>query len=223
MASKGNDSGPPLDIAALRQEYTQGGFSEDEADSNPIRQFENWFQQALKVGLREPNAMVLATVGPNGQPSTRVVLLKDVSEKGFSFFTNYESRKGQELAQNPKASATFPWLDLERQVCIQGHVTRLSREESEAYWKVRPRASRLGAWVSKQSTVISGRPFLEARMQELQNQYPGEDIPLPPYWGGYLLAPEEIEFWQGRRSRLHDRIHYRKQPDNTWKIERLSP
>ncbi|MDB6031806.1 MAG: pdxH 2, partial [Verrucomicrobiales bacterium] len=118
---------------------------------------------------------------------------------------------------------TFPWLDLERQVCIQGRVTRLSREESEAYWKVRPRASRLGAWVSKQSTVITGRPFLEAKMQELQNQYPGEQIPLPPYWGGYLLAPEEIEFWQGRRSRLHDRIHYRKQPDSTWKIERLSP
>jgi pyridoxamine 5'-phosphate oxidase len=223
MASKGNDSDPSLDIAALRQEYTQGGFSEEEANPNPIQQFENWFQQALKAGLREPNAMVLATVGPNAQPSTRVVLLKDVSEKGFSFYTNYESRKGQELAENPKASVTFPWLDLERQVCIQGRVTRLSREESEAYWKVRPRASRLGAWVSKQSTVITGRPFLEAKMQELQNQYPGEQIPLPPYWGGYLLAPEEIEFWQGRRSRLHDRIHYRKQPDNTWKIERLSP
>lgn len=212
-----------LNLAALRQEYTRAGLTEQAVNSNPFRQFEAWFQQAVAAGIREPNAMVLATVGVDGRPSSRVVLLKELNSQGFSFFTNYESRKGRELAANPNASLTFPWLDLERQVCVQGTVRPLPRSESEAYWKVRPKASRLGAWVSQQSSVIPGRDFLESRMAELQQTYPGEEVPLPPYWGGYSLAPVEIEFWQGRPSRLHDRIRYCKQADGTWKIQRLSP
>jgi pyridoxamine 5'-phosphate oxidase len=223
MEAKGQHSDLFLNLAALRQEYTAGGFSETDADPNAIRQFEIWFQQAQSAGLREPNAMVLATADKSGMPSTRVVLLKQVSEAGFAFFTNYLSRKGRELAENPRAAATFPWIDLERQVCITGAVRKLLRADSEAYFKVRPRGSRLGAWVSQQSSVIPGRAFLEERMSELEHRYPDDDIPLPPNWGGYLLAPEQIEFWQGRPSRLHDRILYTAQPDGKWRIERLSP
>jgi pyridoxamine 5'-phosphate oxidase len=223
MDPKGQHSDLYLNLAALRQEYTQGGFSETEADPNPIRQFEIWFQQAQTAGLREPNAMVLATADKAGMPSTRVVLLKQVSEEGFAFFTNYVSRKGCELAANPNASVTFPWIDLERQVCITGTVRKLPRADSEAYFKLRPRGSRLGAWVSQQSSVIPGRAFLEQRMHELEQQYPDNSVPLPPNWGGYLLVPAQIEFWQGRPNRLHDRILYTTQPNRSWKIERLSP
>jgi pyridoxamine 5'-phosphate oxidase len=151
------------------------------------------------------------------------VLLKSVGSDGFTFFTNYESRKGRELRENPRASATFPWLGLERQVIINGVVSKVSREISEDYFKLRPRGSRLGAWVSTQSKVIPSRKFLEERLTELESRYPGEEIPLPPYWGGYSLAPKEIEFWQGRPNRLHDRLRYTRQRDKFWKIERLSP
>jgi pyridoxamine 5'-phosphate oxidase len=213
-----------MSIADLRRDYSLAGLSEQDLAADPVQQFQKWFQEALTAEIAESNAMVLATVAPSGQPSTRVVLLKAVDARGFSFFTNYESRKGRELAGNARASLTFPWIALERQVCITGSVSKLSREESAAYFKLRPRASRLGAWASpKQSEVVADRAVLETRMKQFEAQYPGEDVPLPPYWGGYVLAPVEVEFWQGRPSRLHDRLRYARQPDGSWRIERLSP
>jgi len=214
----------PQRLAELRREYTLAGLTETDLHADPILQFQKWFEEAVAAEIAEPNAMVLATLNAGGQPSTRVVLLKAVDERGFSFYTNYESRKGRELAGNARASITFPWISLERQVCVQGSVTKLSREESAAYFQLRPRTSRLGAWASPhQSEVVAGRAVLEARMAQLQARHPGEDIPLPPYWGGLVLAPQEIEFWQGRPSRLHDRLRYVREVDGTWKIERLSP
>jgi pyridoxamine 5'-phosphate oxidase len=212
-----------MSIADLRREYTLAGLNEQDLHRDPIRQFQNWFDQALAAGIIEPNAMVLATADQAGQPSTRVVLLKNVDARGFSFFTNYNSRKGRELGLNPRAAATFPWLALERQVCVTGRVSQLSREESDAYFQKRPRASRLSAWASQQSHVIGDRAALERQMQNMEAKYPGDDIPLPPHWGGYVLAPVEIEFWQGRPSRLHDRLRYKREADGSWKIERLSP
>ena len=214
---------PGKRLADLRREYTLAGLSEQDLDPNPIRQFQKWFQEALMAGLREPNAMVLATADKTGRSSTRIVLLKDVEERGFTFFTNYESRKGRELEENPHAALNFPWIDLERQICISGTVAKVSREESAAYFTIRPRGSRLGAWASQQSQVISSRTLLEERMKLLEQQYPGEEVPLPPNWGGYLLSPTQIEFWQGRPNRLHDRFCYFKQADGSWKINRLSP
>jgi pyridoxamine 5'-phosphate oxidase len=212
-----------ISIADLRREYSLAGLTKKDLDPDPIQQFRTWFAQALAANLAEPNAMVLATVSAAGQPSTRIVLLKAIDERGFSFFTNYESRKGRELAENPGASATFPWIELERQVCVIGTVTKLSRAEAERYFKSRPRGSRLGACVSRQSEVISGRAILEERMRQLEAEHPGDDIPMPASWGGYLLVPGEIEFWQGRPNRLHDRLRYAKQPDGRWNIERLAP
>jgi len=199
------------------------GLVESDANPDPLLQFQKWFAEALAAQIKEPNAMVLATVGPGGRPSTRTVLLKGVDARGFSFFTNYESRKALELAANPHAALTFPWLELERQVGVEGTVSKLPREESQAYFQIRPRGSRLGAWASRQSGVIPGRAFLEERLKQLEARYPGEEIPLPPNWGGYMLAPERIEFWQGRPDRLHDRLRYTRRPDGTWVIERLSP
>jgi len=225
MSATLSSGGPPASgrLAELRQEYTLAGLSESDLAANPIEQFQKWLRDAMAAQLAEPNAMVLATVAPDGQPSTRTVLLKALDARGFSFFTNYESRKAHELAANPRASLTFPWHALERQVNVEGRVSKLPRADAEAYFKLRPRGSRLGAWASNQSEVIPGREALEARMKELEAQYPGEDIPLPPNWGGYALAPERIEFWQGRPSRLHDRLRYTRQPDGSWRIERLSP
>ena len=167
--------------------------------------------------------MVLATADAAGKPSARVVLLKEFDERGFVFFTNYESRKARELAANRHAALNFFWAELERQVCVTGSVTQVPREEAEAYFKTRPRGSRLGAWASKQSETVPSREVLEARLQELEKKYPGEEIPLPPFWGGYVLAPGEIDFWQGRPNRLHDRFRYSKQSDGRWLVERLSP
>jgi pyridoxamine 5'-phosphate oxidase len=212
-----------ISLADLRAEYGQAGLNAAQLDPDPLRQFQKWFEQALQAGIREPNAMVLATVGSQGQPSVRIVLLKGVDDRGFTFFTSYESRKALELASNPRAALNFPWVDLERQVNVIGSVTRVSGPESEAYFKSRPRGSRLGAWASSQSQVVTNRSVLEKRMQELESKYPGDDIPLPPYWGGYRLNPVEIEFWQGRPNRLHDRFRYLKQGDGRWQIDRLSP
>ena len=212
-----------MSIADLRREYSLAGLRKADLAADPLQQFRHWFDQALAAGTNEPNAMVLATADAAGKPSTRVVLLKGLDERGFVFFTNCESRKARELAVNRHAALNFFWVELERQVCVTGSVTQVPREEAEAYFKTRPRGSRLGAWASKQSDTVPSREVLEARLQELEKKYPGEEIPLPPFWGGYVLAPGEIDFWQGRPNRLHDRFRYSKQSDGRWLVERLSP
>ena len=210
-----------MELAELRREYTFAGLRRKDLHADPVQQFNNWFQQALSAGVLEPNAMSLATVDGRGQPSSRIVLLKGVDQRGFCFYTNYESRKGKELEQNPRAGLTIFWAALERQVSVRGQCEKLPRTESEMYFKSRPVGSRLGAWVSKQSTVVESRAFLEKRVEEVMAEY-GEDPPMPPYWGGYVLAPEEVEFWQGRPNRLHDRMLYTR-TSSGWKLERLAP
>jgi pyridoxamine 5'-phosphate oxidase len=212
-----------MSIAHLRREYTQAGLRRSDLHTDPIAQFKQWLQQAIDANLNEPNAMTLATADKQGRPSARIVLLKVVDERGFVFFTNYASHKGRELEENPQAALVFLWDELERQVRICGNVSKVSREESEAYFRQRPRGSRLGAWVSEQSSIVRDREILEAGLKTLEQRYPGEDIPLPSYWGGYLVAPTEIEFWQGRPNRLHDRLRYLRISQGKWKIERLAP
>jgi pyridoxamine 5'-phosphate oxidase len=212
-----------MNLADLRREYTKGGLRRADLDSSPIVEFQKWFQQAMSVELLEPSAIALATADQAGRPSARIVLLKSADERGFTFFTNYESRKGRELAENNHAAMVIHWADLEREVCIAGEVTKTSRAESEKYFSLRPRGSQLGAWVSKQSTVVPDRDFLEKRLQAVEAEFAGRDVETPPYWGGYLLVPNRIEFWQGRPNRLHDRFQYSKQADGSWRIERLSP
>lgn len=211
-----------MTLAELRREYTLAGLRRADLDADAISQFQKWFAQAMQAEIVEPNAMTLATVAADGQPSTRIVLLKGVDQRGFSFFTNYESRKGRELADNPKASLTFFWAGLERQVSVGGTVSRLSREESEAYFAVRPLGSQRGAWVSRQSTVVANREYLEKRLAEVETEF-GDKVPMPQYWGGYVLSPSSMEFWQGRPNRLHDRFRYKRQDGGAWLIERLSP
>jgi pyridoxamine-phosphate oxidase len=211
-------------LADLRKDYSLAGLLEQDLAKDPFRQFERWFQEAEAAKLIEPNAMTLATTGADGRPSARIVLLKGVDGRGFVFYTNYESRKGRELSHIPRATLVFPWLALERQVVVEGTVTRVSREESEAYFHSRPRASQLGAWASQQSSVITDRAVLEESMKALEQKYAGKEIPLPPHWGGFRVAPEMVEFWQGRRSRLHDRLRYRRnQNSGEWFVERLAP
>lgn len=211
-----------MTLADLRKDYSLAGLSEKDLARDPFRQFEKWFQEAEAAKLPEPNAMVVATASRQGAPSSRVILLKAIDGRGFVFYTNYESRKGRELEANPHASLLFPWIALERQVIAEGPLTKVSREETEAYFHSRPRLSQLGAWASQQSTIISGRTVLEQSMQAVEQKYAGQEVPVPPHWGGYRLAPETVEFWQGRRSRLHDRLRYRRVKDS-WVIERLSP
>ncbi|HET8626117.1 MAG TPA: pyridoxamine 5'-phosphate oxidase [Thermomicrobiales bacterium] len=199
------------------------GLSEADVALDPFVQFDRWFRDVLASGGPEPTAMTVATATRDGRPSARMVLLKGVDERGFVFYTNYESRKGGELAENPRAALLFHWPQLQRQVRVTGTVARVAPEESDAYFRSRARGSRLGAWASHQSRVIPDRAALEADLARVEAAYPGEDIPRPPYWGGFRVVPETFEFWQSRPSRLHDRLRYTRQPDGRWLIDRLSP
>lgn len=209
------------DVAALRREYTRQGLRRADLDPDPIAQFRQWFGEATSAELVEPNAMVLGTTDGK-RPSSRTVLLKAYDERGFVFFTNYDSRKAQEIAANPNASLLFPWYPLERQVGILGRAERISAAESLAYFTSRPHGSRLGAWVSQQSTVINSRQFLEMKWDEMKRKFADGEIPLPSFWGGIRVIPTEIEFWQGRENRLHDRFRYTRSGD-AWTVERLAP
>ena len=209
-------------VADLRKEYTRAGLTESDMDPDPVEQFRRWFDEALAAGLHEPNAMIVATASPDGLPSARVVLLKGFDDRGFVFYTNYEGRKGRELEENPRAALLFYWGELERQVRIEGTASRVSEEESDAYYAGRPRGSRLGALASEQSRVVGSREVLEGRIRNLEAEYEGRDVPRPAFWGGYRVEPEAMEFWQGRENRLHDRLVYRR-GEVGWKMERLQP
>jgi len=235
-----------MSIADLRREYNLAGLRRRDLDSDAIAQFRKWFEQA--TGARasgrirkfliqvyktiflikgteqlDLNAMTLATADRQGRPSARIVLLKGLDERGFIFYTNYNSRKGRELEENPEAALVFYWPEQERQVCVAGRVSKVQAAESEAYFASRPRGSQIGAWASDQSATVKDRAELERKWDQIETQYPGATVPRPPHWGGYVLTPVRLEFWQGRPNRLHDRFRYSRQPDNTWLIERLSP
>lgn len=209
-------------LADLRKDYSLAGLLEQNLARDPFRQFDQWFREAEAAKINEPNAMTLATASAEGVPSSRVVLLKGVDGRGFVFFTNYESLKGRDLAANPRASLVFPWLDLERQVIVSGTVTKVPREETDAYFQSRPIGSQLGAWASAQSTLVPDRDTLESNLRSIKKRYEGQPVPTPPHWGGYRVSPTTVDFWQGRRNRLHDRLRYRR-TDEGWTIERLAP
>jgi pyridoxamine 5'-phosphate oxidase len=217
-----NSTSTTVDVAALRRDYMQRGLDEADLAADPLTQFETWFRDAHACpAIREANAMVLATVSPDGLPHARFVLLKGFGAEGFVFFTSYTSDKGRDLATHPHAALTFGWLELERQVRIEGTVSRTSRADVEAYFKKRPRGSCLGAWASSQSMVIADRAVLETRLAEAEARFPGE-VPPPDYWGGYCVYPQSIEFWQGRANRVHDRLRYCRHAQ-AWRLERLGP
>ena len=212
-----------MNIADIRKDYKLQSLSEKDVAKDPIQQFEKWFQQAIDGEVPEPNALTLSTVSPQGKPSARILLLKGMEEGGFIFYTNYESKKAQELLQNPFASMTFHWVEMERQVRIEGRTQKLSQEQSTKYFQSRPKGSQIGAWVSPQSQEIPNRKFLETKQAELEEQFADKDVlEKPAHWGGYILMPDYIEFWQGRSSRLHDRIIYEQVQDD-WNIKRLAP
>jgi pyridoxamine 5'-phosphate oxidase len=216
-------SGPdPETLAALRREYGDAGLDVPDLADDPVTMFRGWLQDTIDAGVHEPNAMVVSTVDPQGRPSSRMVLLKAVDERGFVFYTNYDSRKGRDLEETPYAALLFPWHDLQRQVRVEGAVERVTQEESEAYFASRPRESQLGAWASPQSTVVSGREELDEFYRDAEQRFGDEDVPLPPTWGGFRVAPETVEFWQGRKGRLHDRLVYRSAGDG-WETVRLAP
>ena len=210
-------------IADLRRDYSHKSLSEKDVNASAILQFETWWNEALNSKIDEPNAMTLATASVDGLPSARIVLLKEFSEAGFVFFTNYESFKAQQLAENPKACLVFFWKELERQVRITGLIQKINGQQSDAYFNSRPESSRIGAWASPQSRVIESRHWLDENFNELVRQMEGTEIKRPPHWGGYIVKPVVIEFWQGRPSRLHDRIQYTLDESGNWKIERLAP
>lgn len=212
-----------MDLSDLRQSYTKGSFSEADLLESPFAQFEKWFKQAVEAQLEEPNAMCLATATPEALPSTRIVLLKDFSEKGLVFYTNYESRKAGELDTNPVAAVNFLWLPLQRQVNITGRVERIPKSESLRYFLSRPLGSQLGAWTSPQSKVITSRSVLEMKLDQMKRKFAEGKIPLPDHWGGYRIVPETFEFWQGRPNRLHDRFRYAQDADGGWSAVRLAP
>jgi pyridoxamine 5'-phosphate oxidase len=213
------------DLKRLRREYTRAGLREAEAHPDPTEQFRKWFEEAVAANLYEPNAMTLATSTPDGRPSARVVLLKGFDERGFVFYTNYEGRKARELEKNPNCALVFYWGELERQVRVEGRAGRVSKGESDVYYGSRPRGSQLGAWASAQSRPAPDREALEERLRGLEAEYEGRrEVPRPPFWGGYRIVPEEMEFWQGRENRLHDRLLYRRRESGGgWRIERLQP
>ncbi len=210
-------------IADLRQNYTRSGLSEADANANPLQQFHHWFEEAVSAQVPEANAMTLATMTPEGKPAARMVLLKGLDDKGFVFYTNYDSAKGKHLAEIPWAALVFWWAELERQVRITGRVEKVTDAESDAYFASRPLTSQLGAWASEQSQVIASRQVLEKRITQLQEKFANQKVPRPPHWGGLRVIPDVIEFWQGRPSRLHDRLRYRLLDDSNWLKERLSP
>ena len=212
-----------MSIADLRRDYSHATLSEHEVSADPILQFDAWFKQTLAAEVPEPNAMSLATVGSNGRPSSRIVLLKDFDARGFTWYTNYESKKGHDLATHPFAALTFHWVELERQIRIEGSVERVAEADSEAYFQIRPIKSRLGAIASAQSQPIDSREHLEEKFAQVEAQYGDTPPPRPAHWGGYRLIPNWIEFWQGRRSRLHDRIVYTLEDDGQWSRQRLQP
>ncbi|WBA79602.1 pyridoxamine 5'-phosphate oxidase [Endozoicomonas sp. GU-1] len=215
-----------MDISHLREEYTQAGLSRDNLKTSPFDQFELWFKQAQHAQLAEPNAMSLATVSASGMPSLRTVLLKYFDQSGFVFFTNYSSNKARDITSNPHVAIMFPWVALERQVVIQGKAEKISTAESLRYFTSRPHGSQLGAWVSHQSSVITGRKVLELKLEEMKRKFREGKVPLPDFWGGYRVVPENIEFWQGRPSRLHDRFQYTRlsaEKGCDWQVDRLSP
>jgi pyridoxamine 5'-phosphate oxidase len=211
-----------VDASSLRKEYTSAGLHKADLDPDPIVQFREWFEKVIDADLHEPNAMILATATDDSKPSVRTVLLKGYDERGFVFYTNYEGRKAGELEKNPVCALLFYWGELERQVRIEGRASRLPGEESDAYFLSRPRGSRVGAWASEQSRPVEDRSVLEERVRALLAEYEGREIPRPPFWGGYRVEPEVMEFWQGRENRLHDRLVYRRTREG-WKIERLQP
>ncbi|WP_310964779.1 pyridoxamine 5'-phosphate oxidase [Nocardioides terrisoli] len=213
------------DLARMREEYQLGGLDESDLADDPITMFDRWFEDARRGGVHEPNAMVLSTVS-GGRPSARAVLLKGYDAIGFRFYTNHDSRKAHELTADPACALVFGWFELQRQVRIEGSAARLSRADDEAYFATRPRASQLGAWASAQSSVVSGRGELEAAYVEAERRFEGVDVPCPPYWGGYVVSPHTVEFWQGRRGRMHDRLVYRRstvQEADQWLVQRLAP
>lgn len=210
-------------ISAMRRDYRPKGLEKEQLHSDPVEQFRLWFQEAIEADLLEPNAMSLATAGTDGRPGLRTVLLKAFDTRGFVFFTNYKSRKARQISENPQATLLFPWLPLERQVIISGPVQRISTAESFAYFASRPFGSRIGAWVSMQSKIISSRKLLEMKLEELKQKFADGEVPLPDFWGGYRVEPESFEFWQGSPNRLHDRFVYSKDPEGRWEIHRLSP
>ena len=212
-----------MDLSDLRQSYSKGSFGEEDLLESPFAQFEKWFREAEKCELEEPNAMCLATADASGQPTTRIVLLKDFSEKGLTFYTNYESRKSGQIEANPKAAANFLWLPLQRQVNVVGSVERIPKAESLKYFLSRPFGSQLGAWASPQSKVITSRSILEAKLDQMKRKFGDGKVPLPDHWGGYRIVPESFEFWQGRTNRLHDRFIFRCNDTGGWAHERLAP